>query len=119
VLPVAVPVTREGIPVRTDGEDQTARSRAARHPSGLQALGMPLFLSVSDLPRTCYLYLYLYVCFPLTRSPQLHTRHNEHKPAPEKRLTGQRLYDRLAHFLPENGIVAADTGTAMYVCLCM
>jgi len=43
----------------------------------------------------------------------LHRRTKEYH-ATDAKLTVQRLFDRIAHVIPENSIVVADTGTALF-----
>jgi len=43
-----------------------------------------------------------------------HRRTLEWKPQPEKKLTVQRIFDRVSHFIPENSIVVAETGQSMF-----
>jgi len=43
-----------------------------------------------------------------------HRRTSEFVAEPEKAITAQRFFDRIAHFIPENAIVIAETGVSMF-----
>lgn len=46
----------------------------------------------------------------------VHRRTVEFIPKLEDKLTVKRIFDRLAHFIPENAIVIADTGVSLFSC---
>jgi len=44
----------------------------------------------------------------------VHRRTLDWKPQGDKKLTVQRIFDRVSHFIPENSIVIAETGQSMF-----